>query len=430
MDYLQLTARKSKINERLDELQALTEGEKKRALKADENAEFLRLTKELEGVEQKLADHEAAKRAMQERVKKQGAKGGNKTPEQRLAESYSISRAVKSHHRGTLEKDGGAELEAHQEGIRIARQCDLPIAGRGIMIPDFISRADSSTALAAGNLIPTNQMPVLDGYKPNLVLEQMGASMHTGLVGINNFPVSDLQADAGFVGESANSNTKEPSIRRPNATAKAVRAKTLATWLLKAQAGPDTDRLLTQNLLRAESNALNRVGIAGGGSNEPTGILSDSDVTTVAIGTNGGAIDYDKIVELMIAPENEDAGMFANYGFVMTPGVKGVLMKSAISDGDSVRIMNPLAQNQLLGYKAAATTLAPSNGSKGSGTNLHSILFGAFSEMHVCNWAVRELVLDPASDDTGLWVKLISFWDIVLANPKAFAKIIDVNISA
>jgi len=43
---------------------------------------------------------------------------------------------------------------------------------------------------------------------------------------------------------------------------------------------------------------------------------------------------------------------------------------------------------------------------------------------------VRELIIDNVTDDSGLWIKLISFWDIVLANPKAFAKIVDVNVAA
>lgn len=354
---------------------------------------------------------------------------------------FSVTRGVQLLSQGRLHgPEGGLEKEVHQEGERIARASGLPISGGGLLIPENLNamnsdaavaeRATAASGVAAGNLIGTNQMALLNGYQPQTVLEELGATMHTGLVGINNFPVSDFNADAGFVGETDNSNTREPNIRRPQATAKAVRAKTLITWALAAQAGPSTDMLIGQNLAKATQNAINRVALNGGASNEPSGIIADSDVTTVAIGTNGGAITYDLLIDMFGKLEVNDAGHFGERATVLTPEVKSVLQKLKIDTGSGQFVWDPRVQSELLGYKALATSLMPSTLTKGTSSGVcHGMVHGSFDQMHVCNWAVNELIIDRASDDTGTYLKIISFWDIVLANPKAFAKIVDITIS-
>ena len=42
-------------------------------------------------------------------------------------------------------------------------------------------------------------------------------------------------------------------------------------------------------MVQQVASAIDTVGINGGGSNEPTGILQTSGIGSVAIGTNGGA---------------------------------------------------------------------------------------------------------------------------------------------
>lgn len=69
----------------------------------------------------------------------------------------------------------------------------------------------------------------------------------------------------------------------------------------------------------------------------------------------------------------------------------------------------------------------PSKGA--SGAVCHGIVHGAFSEMHVANWGVRQLIYDPNTNDTGIRIKLIEFWDYVAANPKAFSKILGAKIA-
>jgi hypothetical protein len=77
----------------------------------------------------------------------------------------------------------------------------------------------------------------------------------------------------------------------------------------------------------------------------------------------------------------------------------------------------------LLGYKAAVTSLMPTNLEKGTGgTTKRGIVFGHFSKLVVLRWPVRQIIVNPYSNNDGTETKLISFWDWAARNPKAFAR--------
>ncbi len=51
-------------------------------------------------------------------------------------------------------------------------------------------------------------------------------------------------------------------------------------------------------MLQSFARKIDEVAIEGGGSNEPTGILQTNGIGSAAMGTNGGAVTYAKLVEL------------------------------------------------------------------------------------------------------------------------------------
>ena len=74
----------------------------------------------------------------------------------------------------------------------------------------------------------------------------------------------------------------------------------------------------------------------------------------------------------------------------------------------------------LMGYKAETTTLIPSN--TGVGTNESAIIFGIWANLFVANWAFKRLVIDEVTVKGKTILNWYSFWDHVIASPKAFAK--------
>jgi hypothetical protein len=65
----------------------------------------------------------------------------------------------------------------------------------------------------------------------------------------------------------------------------------------------------------------------------------------------------------------------------------------------------------------------PTNLEKGTGgATKQGVLFGHWSELIVLRWPVRQLIVNPYSNNDGVETKLISFWDWAARNPKAFAR--------
>lgn len=385
------------------------------SLEADiRNAEFL---------ERAAKDHATASAAGQAAAasKLAGVPSADDKPEQRASERYSIVRAAQ-YAADKTKQDAGFEREMHDEASRQAVAIGLPISGKGVLVPSFIqARATAATAADAGNLIGTNQMPTMMGYAPQLFVENMGATVYRNLTGINNIPVADYTAVATFVAEGDNTTAITSNVRRPTLTAKAVHASLTNSWYLKAQAGPESDRILWGTLERAEQNCINTNIIKRANTDSPYGIFDAADIVDVT-SANGEDLTRSLLVEMINSPENNNAS-FDKAGFIISPTVRQFLQSKKVDSGSGQFIMSMDSVDRLLGYPAATTTLMPTNLTKGGASGvLLGLAFGNWDQLVIANWAIRELIVNPYSNNAGVEFKLVSFWDWVFANPKAFAK--------
>lgn len=83
--------------------------------------------------------------------------------------------------------------------------------------------------------------------------------------------------------------------------------------------------------------------------------------------------------------------------------------------------------NQMNGYRAAATNQVPSNLSKGTGTNLTAMIFGDFSTLMYAFWGGIDVLVDPYSNSTAGTVRVVALIDATLKILQAekLAKIVD-----
>lgn len=379
------------------------------------NAEFL---------ERAAKDHATASAAGQAAAASRlaGAPASDNKPEQRASDRYSIVRAAQYAADKKNNIDAGFEKEMHSEALREAVALGLPIDGKGVLIPGFIQgRATAGTAADAGNLIGTNQMPTMMGYAPQLFVENLGATVYRGLTGINNIPVADMTAVATFVAEGNNTTAIATNVRRPTLTAKAVHASLTNSWYLKAQAGTESDRILWSTLERSEQNCINTNIIKKANSDSPNGIFDAADIVDVT-SSNGEDLTRSLLVEMINSPENNNAS-FDKAAFVISPTVRQFLQSKKVDSGSGQFIMSMDSIDRLLGYPCATTTLMPTNLTKGGASGvLLGLVFGHWDQLVIANWAIRELIVNPYSNNAGVEFKLVSFWDWVFANPKAFAK--------
>jgi HK97 family phage major capsid protein len=354
---------------------------------------------------------------------------GRKTPEsEKIAQRFSISRAVQlASGKTTGTTDYGLEKEMNAEGLSIARASGLQTEDKpSIFLPDTIfgeKRSDAGTALNAGNLIPTSQHAVREGYRPRLWLEDLGVNVMTALPGQNNMPVSDYLADGGIVGEAdMTPATVAANVRRPAFSAKGFYSKIINGWYLQALAGDVASQELFKVLLRAEANIINKTSITrGSGTIASEGLLDLANVTDVT-GTNGDAITRSLLIDMINAPASNDAE-FSEPAWIVSPAIRKKLQKEIITSGDASFVWDLKDPGMLLGYKAGVTSHMPTNLSKGTGGAVkHGVVFGHFSEFIIMRWPVRQLIINPYSNNDGVENKLISFYDWNTPNPKAFAK--------
>jgi HK97 family phage major capsid protein len=82
---------------------------------------------------------------------------------------------------------------------------------------------------------------------------------------------------------------------------------------------------------------------------------------------------------------------------------------------------------RLGGYRSAVSNIVPNNLTKGSGTNLSSIIFGNWSDIVVGNWGGMYVQVDPYSAHSRSLVQIYveMLMDINIRNEESFAAIID-----
>ncbi|MFM6052928.1 MAG: phage major capsid protein, partial [Sphaerospermopsis kisseleviana] len=132
---------------------------------------------------------------------------------------------------------------------------------------------------------------------------------------------------------------------------------------------------------------------------QPTGILNQANVPTVALGTNGAAPTWASIVQMEteLAQDNADVG---SLGYLTNAKVRGKLkttVKNPVgTDSDWIweNGTDPVI-GMLNGYMAGVSNQVPSNLTKGTGTNLSAIIFGNFADILIGEWGVLEILPNP-----------------------------------
>jgi HK97 family phage major capsid protein len=180
---------------------------------------------------------------------------------------------------------------------------------------------------------------------------------------------------------------------------------------------------------------MEKAAIKGGGTNEPTGIISNASVNVAyaggaannSVNANGAAAVWADVVNLMKAVENANGEGVA---YLTNPLVKAALQTTPRqSSGVEGNFIMPSGANELNGYAAAFTTNVPSNLSKGSASDLSAMIFGDFSKLALASWGGMELTVDPFSGATAGLTNVIlnSYLDCNLLQPSAFAVIKDID---
>lgn len=166
---------------------------------------------------------------------------------------------------------------------------------------------------------------------------------------------------------------------------------------------------------------------------QPTGILNQTGIGTVELGNDGDLVIWAKLMELVSKVEAANVDP-ATLGFLSNLKVKGYLMSTPRIAGTDTMMLDPDAAAtaedlRLAGYKARFSGNVPSNLSKGSGTDLSAVIFGAWADLLTGQWGGIDLIVDDATEAAKGNVRLVahSEWDIAARHAESFAAIQDVQ---
>ena len=349
--------------------------------------------------------------------------------EQRLAESH-FEKEAKKGHAFSFVKFVREAAEGNLTGIErdaLAAGKDeynrLGLSSRGYVIPSALLRASAgqnyTTAADGGNMIEQMAPKYIDALRNKLVIAQLGATVLTDLVG--TLPVVKVgDVTAGFLAEGAAGSISKAAVAKATMTPHRAFVAMAFSRDLTRQTSVDVERMLLEKITFAHAQLIDSAAISGTGSNnQPTGILSNSNVAVVAGGTNGAALTWANLVALETAV-NAANGNRGKLGYLTNAKVVGA-MKTTERATNTARFL--IENGVANGYPVEMSNLVPSNITKGTGTGLSAAIFGNWEDLFVGQWGGLDIVVDPYTLAANGDIRLVlnAYNDVIVAEPGSFA---------
>ncbi|WP_298809571.1 phage major capsid protein [uncultured Sphingomonas sp.] len=332
---------------------------------------------------------------------------GERTPEFR---NYSLARRIAAQLDPTI--DAGRELEIEQE---LQRRSDMP--AQGIRVPlEYFETRDAQTTATSAAIVPTDFRPELftSALTAATVMQTMGATVLTGLSGNVVIPRETGSPNVGWVNENEALPTGNASFDSLTLAPHHVGAITELSRQLIMQASPAADGILRQMLSRNIALEIDRAAIAGTGTNaQPTGILNDPLVPTVAFDT-----DLFTTTANMIGKAD-----LANVGntrsFLSTNGVKGVAAKTRDTNGHPIPFAEIFHNEPARFSNQVPANLAPN-------ANKHGLIYGDWSDFLIGIWSQLDILVNPYAETAyskgNILIRAMATVDFGVRRPASFVK--------
>jgi HK97 family phage major capsid protein len=419
----------------IDELNALQNSinTEERSMTEDEKTRFNDIDARLESIGSEVETLEKLQKRAAEKAAAAPVYGASSSSDKKerseMVAKYSFKRAVEQAATGHRD---GVELEMHKEAAAEFQRSGVSVSAHSVLIPsDAFKRDMTATGGTAGSEggvnVATEVGGIIDVLLPNTVLDGLGVTRFDNLTGNLDLPKASTQPAAGFNTENGTAAEKSPAFSKVSFNPKRLASYIQVSNQLLNQSSNSIDAYVRNYLAQSMAQELEKAAIKGGGSNEPTGIIANTDVNVVSIGATGGAITWAKVVDLMKEVEVDNA---IGQAYLTNPKVKAALQTTARqASGVEGNFILQSGAGELNGYPMAVTTNVPSDLTKSTGTALSALIFGDFSKLAIASWGGMELTVDPYSGATAGLTNMIlnAYIDVNLLHPEAFAVCKDIT---
>jgi HK97 family phage major capsid protein/HK97 family phage prohead protease len=334
--------------------------------------------------------------------------------------SYSITAGIRamltgdwSSREAGLVRDLSREVEKSGVNKSAERSFFVPFSALGGQRATYVT----SGATTGGNLVATDLLAdeFIEFLRNNAVLLQLGVRTMSGLVGNVAIPRRSGVASTYYLSTQTTAITQSESLfDQVTMAPKNLAALSKYSRQTLLQGTPGIEELVRRDLTDGINLAIDLGILNGSGSSgQPTGIMQTSGIGSVAMGTNGGAITMETVVDLEAAVMNVNG--------VVNPGAVSYLTNyrvlaalkklraggSTTGDGpflfniDGATIGRGPTPGILNGYPLAASNQVPNTLTKGSSSGVCSaLLMGDFSQAMVGFWGNGlEITVGEDQDD-------------------------------
>jgi HK97 family phage major capsid protein len=317
--------------------------------------------------------------------------------------------------------DWGFEREIQSELAKRAGK-----AAEGIYIPTELFEQRVMTSSSVSEITPTDNRPDLyiNALAAATKVRSLGARVLSGLTGNITIPRETASPTIGWVAENAALTSTDADF--DSVTMSPKHAGALSQWSrnMIQQSSPDVEALLRQMLARNLAIAIDKAAIKGGGSNEPTGVLSTSGIGSLALGTNGAAPTANDMRTLIGKVDVLDAPTTSR-AFLSTPAVKVAASKMTDGNGNYFSLSTVFA-----GERAEFSNTCPSTLTKGTSSGVCSaIIYGDWSELLLGIWSEIDILVNPfestAYTKGNIMIRAMSTVDVAVRHAASFAAIQD-----
>ena len=330
-----------------------------------------------------------------------------------------------------------AQMGATDAGAGRAREVSAEMARRSGRSPEGLlwnmGAAERRTLLTtnAGAIVPSD-------YRPELFIERLrsatkvralGATVLSGLSGNVVIPKRATSVAMNWAAEDTPLPVSDPTFASVTLTPKTAGAISEWSRLMVMQSSPDVEALARTDMAAQLSEVLDAAAIAGTGTNaQPTGILNTPGVTIIPAGpgsVNGDTATYDVLADLVGAIDDANADG-STTGFLTNTKVRRSLMKMKDGSGTPLGLATVLQ-----GKNAQFSNIVPSNGTKGTGTNLSTLIYGNWSELLIGLWSELDILVnpyvDPAYSKGNVRIRAAMTCDVAVRHASSFAAITDLK---
>jgi HK97 family phage major capsid protein len=317
------------------------------------------------------------------------------------SDQYSLRRALSLHTRGRrvdgLEGEISRDIEIHSgnEAQGFFMPWNFKCRGR-----HKLNRRDFTTTTGAGAVGVLVEAEFIELLRNRMVTDELGVKVTHSLKGKYAVPRQNSASQLYFIGEGSNGTGSTPGFDQVDFTPRTATCQVNISRKSLFEMSIEAETAVENDMLKVLSIGLDFAVLAQNGSGaNPTGIIYDPNVTVLPLSAdtgNGADMTFGDALnfEYLLSLSNADMGSIA---FCTTNGIRSKLKQTPKINSGQVYpefVWNE-KDNTINGYKAVSTNQMPSGLTKGTSSNLHSIIYGNWNDSELALWGGIDVVKNP-----------------------------------